>query len=130
MEEPVWLSRRIVDTLHREMVEEHGGRYGVRDEGLVESAIARPRNRWGYAQGEVDLAGLAAAYAYGLTKNHGYVDGNKRVGFMAAYVFLDVNGLEIDAPEPEVVERMEGVAGGSVSEPELADWLRAHTRPL
>ena len=130
MEEPAWLSRKIVDTLHHEMVEEHGGAHGVRDDGLVESAIARPRNRWGYAQGEVDLPGLAAAYAYGLTKNHGYVDGNKRVGFMAAYVFLDVNGLEIDAPEPEVVELIEGVAKGEVSEEELAGWLRDHTRPL
>lgn len=130
MEEPTWLSRRIVDALHHQMVEEHGGLHGVRDDGLVESAIAHPRNRWGYAQGEVDLAEMAAACACGLTKNHGYVDGNKRVGFMAAYVFLDLNGLEIDAPEPEVVELMEGVAKRGVSEPELAGWLRAHTRPL
>lgn len=127
MAEPRWLPRTVLDAVHRGMIEEHGGSYGVRDEGLIESALARPRNRWGYDPG-VEPAELAAAYGFGLAKNHGFVDGNKRAAFMAMYVFLGMNGLELDAPEPEVVRVMEGVAGGAVSEDELAGWIRAHVQ--
>jgi death-on-curing protein len=127
--EPVWLSRRMIESIHHQQIRQHGGGYGVRDEGLIDSALTRPQNRWGYSP-ESDLATLAAAYGFGLTKNHGFVDGNKRVGFMAMYVFLGLNGLEIDAPEEEVVTLMTEVASGGRSEDELAEWLRGRVAPL
>lgn len=101
----------------------------MRDSGLVESALARPRQRWVY-QPDADLPALAAAYGYGLARNHGYVDGNKRIAFVAMGVFLDVNGWEIAAPEPEVVAVMLEVAAGERGEEELAEWLRRSTVPL
>lgn len=129
MDEPTWLDRRVVDAIHQALVQMHGGSFGVRDDGLIESALARPRNRWEYDPG-TDLAALAAAYAYGLARNHGFVDGNKRVSFMAAYTFLGLNGVEIDAPEPEVVVVMTHVAAGESSEEELAAWIRQRAIPF
>src|SRR5690349_17036039 len=108
------------------MIREHGGAYGVRDGGLVDSALARPRNKWGY--GVTELVELGAAYAFGLVKNHGYVDGNKRVGFIATYVFLDMHGMEIVAPEIDVVTTFETLAAGAATEEGLTDWLRRNTR--
>ena len=125
--EPLWLRRAWVDALHFQQLKRFGGLFGVRDEGAIESALARARNQWEYAE-ERDIAALAAAYGFGLTRSHGYSDGNKRVGFMAMAVFLDLNGRELDAPEPEVVQVMVGVASGEISEPELATWLRGHLR--
>jgi death-on-curing protein len=95
----------------------------VRDRGLIESALARPLQRWTYDE-SADLANLAASYGFGLAKNHGFVDGNKRVAFMALYVFLGLNGRDLDAPEPEVVSVMLAVAGGELGEDELAAWVR------
>lgn len=123
MPEPVWLSRFLVDAMHREQLREHGGSPGLRDEGLLESALMRPWNRWAYDPSS-DLAALAAAYGYGLATNHPYVDGNKRVAFLAMYVFLDLNGWELDAKETEVVATMRSVAAGVMGEDELAGWLR------
>jgi death-on-curing protein len=124
---PPWLRRAWVDALHFQQLKRFGGLFGVRDEGAIESALARARNQWEYAE-ERDIAALAAAYGFGLTRSHGYSDGNKRVGFVAMAVFLDLNGRELDAPEPEVVQVMVGVASGEISEPELATWLRGHVR--
>jgi len=126
--EPLWLRRQWVDALHFQQLKRFGGLYGIRDEGAIESALARARNQWEYAE-ERDIAALAAAYGFGLTRSHGYSDGNKRVGFVAMAVFLELNGRELDAPEPEVVRVMLGVASGDVAEPELADWLRRHLLP-
>jgi death on curing protein len=126
--EPLWLRRQWVDALHFQQLKRFGGLYGIRDEGAIESALARARNQWEYAE-ERDLAALAAAYGFGLTRSHGYSDGNKRVGFVDMAVFLELNGRELDAPEPEVVRVMLGVASGDVAEPELADWLRRHLLP-
>lgn len=126
--EPPWLRRPWMDALHFQQLKRFGGLYGIRDEGAIESALARARNQWEYAE-ERDVAALAAAYGFGLTRSHGYSDGNKRVGFVAMAVFLELNGLELDAPEPEVVRMMVGVAAGEVAEPELADWLRRHLLP-
>lgn len=125
--EPLWLRRAWVDALHFQQLKRFGGLFGVRDDGAIESALARARNQWEYAE-ERDIAALAAAYGFGLTRSHGYSDGNKRVGFVAMAVFLDLNGWELDAPEPEVVQVMVGVASGEVSELELATWLRRHLR--
>lgn len=124
MREPVWLDRAILEAIHFDQIQEHGGRLGVRDEGLIESALARPRNKWAYEEA-CDLASLAAAYGYGLARNHPFVDGNKRVAFMAMYVFLGLNGWDLDAPEPEVVTVVNDVASRRLGEEELAAWLRA-----
>lgn len=126
--EPTWLERRWVDALHFQQLQRFGGSYGVRDGGAIESALARPRNRWEYGE-ERDPAALAAAYAFGLARNHGYVDGNKRIAFVAAAVFLDLNGWELDAPEPDVVLTMLALASGELEEEDLSRWIRAHLRP-
>ncbi len=126
--EPTWLSRTLVDVLHREQIAEHGGSFGIRDDGLIESALSRPQQKWRYDE-EADLFTIAAAYTYWLAKNHGYIDGNKRVAFVAAYVFLGRHDIEIDAPELEVVEVMTDLASGSVSEEDFAQWLRGRSIP-
>jgi death on curing protein len=128
MQEPRWLTRLIVDAMHAELIAEHGGAPGVRAGGddLIEGALARPRNRWAY-QPESDLADLAAAYLFGLTKNHGYVDGNKRIGFAAAATFLLLNGLRLMATEPDAYDMVVGVAEGRYSEEEAAAWIRDNT---
>lgn len=123
MSEPVWLSRFLIDAMHREQLREHGGSPGLRDEGLLESALMRPRNRWAYDPAS-DLGTLAAAYGYGLGTNHPYIDGNKRVAFLALYVFLDLNGWQLDAEETEVVATMRSLAAGEMREDDLAGWLR------
>lgn len=129
MNEPLWLDRLVVEAIHFDQIRLHGGLPGVRDENALESALARPRNRAAYGSG-FDLAALAAAYGFGLATSHPFSDGNKRVAFLAMYVFLDLNGLEIEAQEPEVVELMVALAAGRTSEAELAGWLRRHLRPV
>lgn len=125
MKEPSWLSRKVVDTIQFDQIQQHGGSAGTRDEGALESALARPLNKLAY-EPESDLASLAAAYGYGLATNHAYVDGNKRVAFMAMYVFLGLNGQELEATQHEVIELMLAVADGRLGEKELAEWLREH----
>ena len=127
--EPRWLTRRMLDVLHDAQLREHGGSPGVRDDGMLESALARPQHKFVYAA-QPDLATLAAAYAFGLARNHGYVDGNKRAAFMAAYVFLGLNGFDLEAEEPDVVTTMERLAGGRLTKKRLADWIRAHVQPV
>jgi death-on-curing protein len=128
VKEPRWLSRNLVDSIHSGQIHQFGGSHGVRDAGLIESALARPLNKWEYAQ-ERDLCALAAAYGYGLATNHGYIDGNKRIAFLAMATFLGLNRLELDPPEPEVVRIMLKVAEGSCGEPELTAWVRSWTDP-
>lgn len=127
MPEPIWLSRVILDEMHAELIREHGGSHGVRDANLIESALARPINKWVY--GEEDIAELAAAYGYGLARNHGYIDGNKRIAFMAMFVFLYQNGFFLDAPNSEVISVMLEVTEGNLSAEELSEWLRAKLSP-
>lgn len=127
MREPRWLSRGFVGVIHTNLLHEHGGHFGVRDEGLIASALERPRLKWPY-QGEIDLADLAAAYGYGLVRNYGFVDGNKRSAFMAVYVFLGLNGCDLDTSEPEVVRVMLDLAAAELTEPEFAAWIRKHLR--
>lgn len=128
MEEPIWLTRLIVDTIHTELIAEHGGTPGVRSGGedLIESALARPRPKFAY-DAEVDLATLAAAYLFGLAKNHGYLDGNKRVAFAAAATFLLLNGLRLVASEPEAYDMVIAVVEDRFIEEEVAVWIRAHS---
>lgn len=129
MTEPIWLKRVWVDAIHFQQLQRFGGLYGVRDAGAIDSALARPRDQWVY-QDERNLAVLAAAYGFGLTRSHGYVDGNKRVGFVAMAVFLEINGWNLEAPEPEVVAMMLAVASGTLAESELAAWVRRYIQAI
>jgi death-on-curing protein len=122
--EPKWLNRVIVDAIHSEQIREHGGLPGIRDENALESALARPQQKWHYEVTE--LAVLAAAYGYGLVKNHPYRDGNKRIGFLALITFLGINGHDLEASDEEVVTEIFALAAGGVSEKQLADWVRQH----
>ncbi len=115
-----------MDAIHFEQLREHGGLPGVRDENVLESALARPRQRWRDGPG-AHLATIAAAYAYGLTRSHPYRDGNKRIGFLVMVTFLGVNGLDFEAAESEVVAEMLQLAEGTVSEEQLTTWVRAHS---
>jgi death-on-curing protein len=113
----------MVIAIHADQIMEHGGSPGLRDAGMLDSALSRPRNRFHYGAGN-DLADLAASYGFGIARNHPFVDGNKRTAFLALYVFLGLNGRSIDAPEDEVVALVVALAAGDVTESELAGWIR------
>jgi death-on-curing protein len=125
--EPVWLNLAAVLCIHEDNLLEFGGATGIRDTGAVESALARPRNLLTY--GHPDLCDLAAAYTAGLCQNHGFVDGNKRIAFLAGYVFLALNGFEIVAEQAEVVAAVLSLADHTLDEAGYAAWLRDHTAP-
>jgi death on curing protein len=127
MNDPVWLNRRALELLHSESIAEHGGADGLRDEGLFESALARPQNLLAY-EGVTEPARLAASYAFGLAKNHAFVDGNKRIAFIAAALFLRLNGFRLVAEQAEATLVMLSVASGAFSENELAEWIRKHLK--
>jgi death on curing protein len=127
--EPLWLTRLVVDAIHHDQLREHGGLPGVRDENVLESALARPRQHWHYTP-DAHLEALAASYAFGLVRNHPYRDGNKRVGFLAMVTFLGLNGLEFEASEPEVVEHILRLAAGHLAEQDIAEWIRSRARPV
>ena len=126
--EPTWVDRLVLDAVHLDLVRTHGGLPGLRDENILEAALTRPRQRWAYSRRR-DLVTLAAAYGFGLARNHPHRDGNKRIAFLAMAIFLGLNGYEIEAPEDEVVAVILGVADGSVSESVLSRWLRDHIVP-
>jgi death-on-curing protein len=121
------LTRCIIEVIHGAQIHEHGGSSGVRD-GLLESALARPHRKWACAE-KPDLTILAAAYTFGLAKNYGYADGNKRVAFMAGHVFVGLTGHEFDADETDVADTIEREAAGQVSEAVLAAWFRERLHP-
>lgn len=128
MKEPHWVLREIVLSIHEEQLAEHGGLSGIRDEGLLESALARPLNLWSYGKG--DPADLAAAYAFGIARNHPFLDGNKRTAFVAAALFLLLNGLRLEVSDADCVVTMLAVAEGSIEEEAFSEWLRLHSVPL
>ena len=120
-----WIDKRVLLLLHDESLATHGGSPGLRDEGLLDSALARPLNRVAYAGDKPpDFAELAAAYAVGLAKNHCFVDGNKRAAFLAVGLFMHLNGHKLTATQADATVAMQGVAAGSISETEFAAWLR------
>jgi death-on-curing protein len=123
--EPTWLLREFVIAVHERLIAEYGGSPGLRDEGLLESALARPMHLFNY--GNPSLVEMAASYAVGIAKNHAFVDGNKRTTFVAAAVFLERNGLRLNASEAEATVAMLRVAEGSLTERQLARWLKEHT---
>jgi death-on-curing protein len=122
----VWLDAAVLRAVHEEQLAEHGGASGTRDEGLFESALARPRNLAAY--GSPDAAALAAAYGWGLARNHPFVDGNKRTAFVATELFLALNGHDLVASDEDCVLTMLSVAAGTLDEDLFAQWLRDHVQ--
>lgn len=118
------MPRIVVDAAHLDQLREHGGLPGVRDENALEAALARARRKWHY-EPDIDLAALAAAYAFGLARARAFNDGNKRTAFLAMITFVGMNGHELTATDVDVVQTMVMLAEGSLSESELADWIRA-----
>ena len=127
MSEPFWLTRQMVIAIHDEQLAVHGGGSGLRDEGMLEPALDRPKNKWAYESAE--LPELAAAYAYGFARNHPFVDGNKRTSLLALYTFLGVNGFDFDVPEAEAAAMILALAAGEVSEESLTRWVRDNWPP-
>jgi death-on-curing protein len=123
----VWIDRRALELLHGESLREHGGAEGLRDEGLLESALARPVNLALY--GSPDMFELAASYGIGLAKNHPFVDGNKRAAFLSIGLFLFLNGRRLVSSQADATLTMLAVAAGDIDEPTLAQWLRDHNAP-
>lgn len=122
MSEPQWLDTAIMLDVHAEQLALFGGADGVRDLGLLESALTRPVNKFSY--GETDLAALAAAYAFGIARNHAFVDGNKRAAFASIIVFLGLNGIDFDVPPEQATAIILSLAAGEVSEESLTRWIR------
>jgi death-on-curing protein len=122
----VWIPLDAVLAIHDAQIAEHGGIRGVRDLAAVDSALARPRNLTAY--GKPDAARLAASYAFGLSRNHGFLDGNKRTAYVVAETFLDLNGYAMGAPDEAVVSTMLAVASGAIREEQLAEWFRTFVR--
>ncbi len=123
-----WLSKTVVLAMHERLLADHGGSPGLRDPGLLDSALARARQL--YAYGKPDTCDLAAAYAAGIIRNHPFVDGNKRTGFMSAYLFMAENGLQLTVPEVEVVQIVTLLAASEIDEAAFASWLREHGKPI
>lgn len=124
-----WINRAALLLLHDESLAEHGGAPGLRDEGLLDSALARPLNLFDYGDPPPDLAALAASYGVGLAKNHAFVDGNKRAAFLAVGLFLALNGHRLAASQAEATLTMLAVAAGELDEAAFAGWIRAHLAP-
>lgn len=127
MKEPVWIDMVDVLSFHEEMLARFGGLPGVRDRALLDSALHRPRHLFAY--GKTSLFDMAAAYAAGIIRNHPFLDGNKRAGFMAAALFLELNGLFVIVPEEEVVLQTRGLAAGKIGERAYARWLKKAGKP-
>jgi death-on-curing protein len=125
----VWLDRKVLELLHSESLAEHGGAEGLRDEGLFESALARPQNLHAYER-VTGISRLAASYAFGLAKNHAFTDGNKRIAFIAAALFLRLNGMRLVVGQTEAALTFFSLAAGSLSEEELAAWIRKYMKKL
>lgn len=124
--EPVWIEAEIALAVHDRQLSEHGGPVGLRDAAMFESALVRPRNQWAY--GVDDLCALAAAYAFGVARNHAFVDGNKRTAWVLARLFLGLNGVRLQFDPMDAVNRMLALAAGELSEDELAGWFRERVR--
>ena len=124
--EPRWPSRLVVDAIQNDQLREHGGLPGIRGENVLESALTRAQQKWHDAE-QTDVSTLAAAYAFGLVKNHPYRDGNKRIGFLAAVTFLGLNGHDLHVADADIVAEILALAEGQLSEEALADWIRQHS---
>lgn len=125
--EPVWIDERDALTLHGRLLALDGGAAGVRDLGLLQSALARPRHLYTYAQ-QPDIVGLASAYTFGIVRNHPFMDGNKRTGFLIGILFLELNGVRFTASEESAAKAIMSLAAGTLDESALTAWLRANVR--
>jgi len=125
--EPVLVPSLVMESIHFEQLNEHGGSHGVRDQSALESALARAHHKHSYEE-DADLADLAAAYAFGIARSHPFVDGNKRTAFVVADIFLGLNGYEIETTDEDVERTFIRLANGKVSEKKLAEWIREHMR--
>ena len=125
MAEPVWVELDVVLAIHDEQLAEHGGQPGVRDSGLLESALGRPRNQFAY--GEPSITRLAASYAFGISRNHPFLDGNKRTSLVVAELFLELNGYELIASDAQCVTTFLQLAAGELTEDQLAEWITANS---
>lgn len=128
MNEPEWILKETVLALHEQSLHEHGGSVGLRDEGLLDPALGKPQNVFAY--GHPSLFDLAASYAYGLIKNHPFIDGNKRISFVTAILMLELNGVIFEGDEVDSTLRTLALAAGEMSESAYAAWLESHSRPL
>lgn len=126
MSEWVWLNRAAIIAIHEVQLAEHGGGTGVRDPGLLDSALGKPQQLNNYGEPPPDAAALAASYGYGISRNHPFIDGNKRTGYVAAELFLRLNGWRLNADDASCVVTMLAVAAGDITEEAFAAWLRAH----
>jgi death-on-curing protein len=126
MSKPLWVRHDIAIAIHERVLADYGGQSGIRDSGLLESALARPQHSYTYD--DPDLAALAVAYAAAIIRNHPFVDGNKRVGFMVAYVFLASNGISLTATEVSATQAVFDLAAGEMTEEQFAQWLRDNTK--
>ena len=123
---PVWISEELVIAVHARQITEHGGSAGIRDKSLLRSALARPQQLYAYGDPSPDIAALAASLAYGIAKNHPFVDGNKRTAAVLCELFIMVNGMSLEASDQEMLSEFLALAGGSLNEEELANWIRSH----
>ncbi len=128
MPEIIWLLEEAVRTIHERQISEHGGSSGLRDEGLLLSALARPQHLLAYREPSPDAAALAASYAFGIARNHPFIDGNKRTAFVVARTFLLLNGSNVEASQEEKYLTFLRLAEGSLTEEELAAWIRQHLK--
>ena len=129
MDEPVWLSMELIERLHDRQLAEHGGPAGARDRGMLESALGRPLQKFAYGGLAIDLPVLAAAYAFGLARNHPFVDGNKRTAAVACELFFELNGYLLVAADEDLYPVFAALAAGDLPEDQLAEWLRRRARP-
>lgn len=123
----VWIGKGVVLAVHEEQLSEHGGPSGIRDAGLLDSALAKPINLSGY--GNPDLFDLAASYAFGIARNHPFVDGNKRTSLVITELFLELNGCSLEASDIDCLSRWLALSSGDLAEGEMAEWLRNNCRP-
>jgi death-on-curing protein len=130
MKEPFWILDEVVAAIHNRQLAEHGGASGTRDEGLLQSALARPRHLFAYAAKDVALSRLAAAYAFGIIRNHPFVDGNKRTGFVASMLFLRLNGYIVEALQEAKYQVFMSLADGKLEEDGLFAWLEEHVKAI
>jgi death-on-curing protein len=127
MDDSIWISKELAVAIHKRQLAEHGGADGVRDEGLLDSALSRARNRFAYEDPTPTIPMLAASYAFGIARNHAFIDGNKRTAAVVCETFLELNGFVLDATDAELYPVFLSLAEGSLSESDLATWLTTHT---
>jgi death on curing protein len=130
MTEPIWMEMADAVIFHDMELSAHGGSTGLRDSGMLESAIMRPRNLWAYADTPPLLTRLAAAYAFGISANHPFVDGNKRTALVVSFAFLDTNGIAVTASQEDAYDTILALAAGEIGEQQIAEWFDRNTAPL